>query len=296
MPDANAGKHNIIMGTKPFFGTMCLPDMKGGGVYVAALKPMLDIVFGFGKKLTDDITKAAWVVGVCILVSLFVGLFYMCFLRLFAGLLVFVTICAYLASVTVLGFMMLSESKELDDQGKSQENFKYVAYVIWGIAGISAIFFCCFRNALRLAVAIVKSAGLFLMDCKTVLLVPILGYVLFLAVFAFWLTGFVYLFSMGDPKRMTKYPFNTFSVEGETKQYLYFWLFMGLWKQAFISALVQFVIASSCVIWYFSQGSGQLVSAPVSKSLYRAFRFHLGTLAFGSFILAVVRMIRFMLY
>lgn len=56
MPDANAGKHNIIMGTKPFFGTMCLPDMKGGGVYVAALKPMLDIVFGFGKKLTDDIT------------------------------------------------------------------------------------------------------------------------------------------------------------------------------------------------------------------------------------------------
>lgn len=71
---------------------------------------------------------------------------------------------------------------------------------------------------------------------------------------------------------------------------------MGLWKQAFITALVQFVIASSCVIWYFSQGSGQLISAPVTKSFYRAFRFHLGTLAFGSFILAVVRMIRFMLY
>lgn len=251
---ALAGTANLIMDTKPFYGTLCLPNM--ASEYGKALKPMLDVVMGFGQKVADDIYHAAWVVGVCVLVSLFMGLFYMCFLRLFAGLLVFLTICAYLASLTVLGFMMLTESKELDNNGASQDNYKYIAYLIWGIAVISALFFCCFRNALRLAVAIVKSAGLFLMDCKTVLLVPILGYVTFLAVFAFWLVGFVYLFSMGDPKRMDTYPFNTFQVEGKNKQYLYFWLFMGLWKQAFISALVQFVIASSCVIWYFSQGSG----------------------------------------
>lgn len=256
----------------------------------------MDKAMGVGQIVGDDLMNAAWVIGVCILVSLFMGLFYMCFLRLFAGLLVFITIAAYLCGLGVLGMMMLDKSTEPQENGSNSEPYKYGAYAIWGVAGISAIFFCCFRNALRLAVAIVKSAGQFLMDCKTVLLVPILGYVLVIGVLAFWLYGFVYLFSMGDPKRMDKYPFNTFSVEGKTKQYLYYWLFMGFWKQAFVTALVQFVIASSCVIWYFSQGSGQLVTAPVSKSFYRAFRFHLGTLAFGSFILAVVRMIRFMLY
>lgn len=167
---------------------------------------------GFGQIATDDISNAAWVIGVCILVSLFVGLFYMCFLRLFAGLLVFITIVAYLLGLTALGIMMMDKSKLPQEDGSSSEPYKYIAYTIWAIAGISAIFFCCFRNALRLAVAIVKSAGLFLMDCKTVLLVPIMGYVLFMVIFAFWMFGFVYLFSMGDPMRMDKYPFNTFSV------------------------------------------------------------------------------------
>lgn len=120
------------------------------------------------------------------------------------------------------------------------------------MAGISAIFFCCFRNALRLAVAIVKSAGMFLMDCKSVLAVPLIGYVLFIGVFAFWLFGFVYLYSTGDPMRMDSYPFNKFGTDKKGTYLLYYWIFMGFWKQAFIAALVQFVIASSCAIWYFS--------------------------------------------
>lgn len=92
------------MATKVFYGTLCLPDMKSD--FGSALKPMFDKVMGFAEMVTDDITNAAWVVGLCVLVSTFVGLFYMCFLRLFAGILVFATIIIYLASLTVLGIMM----------------------------------------------------------------------------------------------------------------------------------------------------------------------------------------------
>jgi hypothetical protein len=181
----------------------------------AALKPMLDTVFSTATKVTDDIKNASWVIGVCILVCVFIGLIYMLFLRLFAGLLVFLTIVAYLVGMVFLGSMLMAESTEKKEDGTNQDYYKYIAYTVWGIAGLSAIFFCCFRNALKLAVAIVKSAGMFLMDCKTVLLVPLLGQVLFLVIFCFWLVGFIYIYSMGTPQRMTSYPFNKFAASDE---------------------------------------------------------------------------------
>lgn len=53
-----------------------------------------------------------------------------------------------------------------------------------------------------------------------------------------------------------------------------------------IDALSQFVLASTVAIWYFS--GTQKAHNPIKRSFYRAFRYHLGSLAFGAFILAVV--------
>jgi len=68
---------------------------------------------------------------------------------------------------------------------------------------------------------------------------------------------------------------------------LYF-LLAGLWKNAFLGALMQFTLVSVVCIWYFAQGTGQSPHKPISRSIWRAFRYHCGSIAFGSFILAVV--------
>jgi len=62
-----------------------------------------------------------------------------------------------------------------DDPKTDNSDLKYVAYFFFGFAAISGLILCCKRNAIRLAVAIVKTAGSFIMDCKTVLLVPIVA-------------------------------------------------------------------------------------------------------------------------
>lgn len=64
---------------------------------------------------------------------------------------------------------------------------------------------------------------------------------------------------------------------------------MTLWLFAFVDALTQFVIASSAAIWYFSQEN---CHAPVRRSFYRGFRYHMGSLAFGSLLVAIVQLIR----
>lgn len=52
------------------------------------------------------------------------------------------------------------------------------------------------------------------------------------------------------------------------------------------------MLASSACIWYFNQGQeGANSNGIVSKSFYRAFRYHLGSLAFGSLIIAIIQFI-----
>lgn len=48
-------------------------------------------------------------------------------------------------------------------------------------------------------------------------------------------------------------------------------------------------------MWYFSHGANDELDSPVTRSFWRAFRYHFGSLAFGSFILAVVQFLQVML-
>lgn len=69
--------------------------------------------------------------------------------------------------------------------------------------------------------------------------------------------------------------------------------FVFLWNNAFNLALGQILIASAVSIWFFS--TSKLLEPVVIKSLHRVFRYHLGSVAFGSFIIAVIQFIRYLM-
>jgi choline transporter-like protein 2/4/5 len=50
-----------------------------------------------------------------------------------------------------------------------------------------------------------------------------------------------------------------------------------------------FVIASACAMWYYAHGPGQELDSPILRSYKMVFRYHMGSLAFGSLILAIVQ-------
>ena len=60
----------------------------------------------------------------------------------------------------------------------------------------------------------------------------------------------------------------------------------------FIIGCAQFIISATCVIWYFSSTSDSNGSGSISRGVYWVFRYHLGSIAFGAFIIALVQMIR----
>ena len=54
----------------------------------------------------------------------------------------------------------------------------------------------------------------------------------------------------------------------------------------------QFIISAACAIWYFTSTSDSNGSGSVTTGVYWVFRYHLGSIAFGAFLIALVQLIR----
>merc|ERR1712072_549083 len=79
--------------------------------------------------------------------------------------------------------------------------------------------------------------------------------------------------------------------------------FQYLWQNALLIAIGQCTIAMACGIWFFTKkdkdngdpdagyGKGGLV---VKRAVGTIFRYHIGSLAFGAFILALVQLVKYM--
>ena len=71
-------------------------------------------------------------------------------------------------------------------------------------------------------------------------------------------------------------------------------MFGFFWINAFIVGMSQFVIAFACVNWYFTQSTDTLGTGSVTKGVWVIFRYHSGTVIFGSLIIAICQFIRFL--
>lgn len=79
-------------------------------------------------------------------------------------------------------------------------------------------------------------------------------------------------------------------VEKQENYFLLFHTFGVLWNIALIQSANNFIIAGATCIWYYNnQDDGK---SPISRPIWWLFRYHLGTVSFGAFILAIVWALR----
>lgn len=72
-------------------------------------------------------------------------------------------------------------------------------------------------------------------------------------------------------------------------------VFGFFWLLFFISAFAEMVLAGTFASWYWTYDKKKVPFFLLTGSIYRTFRFHLGTIAFGSFIITLCRIIRILL-
>lgn len=241
--------------------------------------------------------------------AVFVSLLFMFLLRCLVGCIVWVSCFGIILLFAGLGLMFLYNGGVLSGTAATYAGFlgmptlngsDYYAiygYVCFGISGLLLILLLCCCNRLRLAVAVCKVAGRFVIRVCHVALLPIFLSIVLIGMWAACLLCMIYLLSV-----------TTFTISNSTDLFtsvqsytdsslfeLYYFLFATLWCNALIGAVGIFIIASACCMWYYNHGPNSELDSPIFRSFKIMFRYHFGSLAFGSFILAVVNFLQIML-
>lgn len=173
--------------------------------------------------------------------------------------------------------------------------YKYLAiasYVLWGLAGLVFLFMICCCGAIKLGVAVMKASAKFVGENLRIMFLPLFSYI-FITVWALlWFLGGLYLYTVGYAAPRENFEFSTEIMwDKNTKPAIVYYILGFFWITAFILGCTQFIIAAAACIWYFAQGSDVKPDC-VGTGMKWLFKYHMGTIAFGSFIIAIVQTIR----
>ncbi len=171
------------------------------------------------------------------------------------------------------------------------------SYCLFGLGGIVVFLTIFLRKQIMLAMACVREAARAIGSMPLIVVFPIIqaaGFVCFLVI---WLFYAVHLASTGEIKEVelpttAKVTMRQYEFDDTTTYLGWYLLFCLFWTIAFIQALGEIVISLCVAKWYFTRDKWSVGSGTVFKSIYDAMRYHLGTAAFGSFIIAVTKIIR----
>lgn len=75
--------------------------------------------------------------------------------------------------------------------------YKYLAITFFALAGIAILIICCMRSRIRLCIAIIKCSARFVSDTKSILIVPVIFFILTFGYVVYWLVVACYLYSSG---------------------------------------------------------------------------------------------------
>lgn len=168
--------------------------------------------------------------------------------------------------------------------------------LLWILTGIYTIILLCCCSRIRLGIAIMDAASDFVRSTPQVITVPFIFFFIVGAWIVFWVVSAVYVFSVGTAVKANGLPLANIQWDNTTRYVWIYHLFGFFWISAFIIGCAQFIIAAVTCLWYFSQGgqSDDKSKASLSIGFKWIFRYHMGSIAFGALIIAIMQMIKLM--
>lgn len=95
-----------------------------------------------------------------------------------------------------------------------------------------------------------------------------------------------------DDDAATQISYKSFEYSGRQEKTAWFLLFGYFWTAEFIVAMGQIIVAMCLSSYYFTRDKSRIGNSTVFWATGMILRYHVGTVAFGSMIVAIVRMIR----
>ncbi|XP_067374042.1 choline transporter-like protein 1 isoform X9 [Channa argus] len=252
------------------------------------------------------------IIGLCVL-ALGLSMILMVIIRYISAVLVWILtsliVLGSLAGTSVLWWLYIDhrlygndtsskvtkETREVEvsrDSGQALLVYAVAATVFTIILLLLMLFM---RKRVALTIALFHVAGKVFIHLPLLTLQPFVTFLALLLFWIYWILVLLFLGTTGNPVQNEETGLTEFRLTGPL-QYLTWYHAVGLvWISEFILACQQMTVAGAVVTYYFTREKNRLPVTPVLSSVLRLVRYHLGTVAKGSFIITLVKIPRLIL-
>lgn len=215
------------------------------------------------------------------------------------GIIVLVQLGTIGAATFCIGFYLENSSKTSVDGHALNPNTMLGAGI--GFAIFACIFLLalyCGFSSLKLAIDVIDASADFLAKTKRMIAVPVFYFVLTIIIFSIWIFCMLAINSIGTIEASTaivpqkKQVIRTDEQKKTVDALFLFMLFGIFWIVAFIKAKSSFITMVAATTYYFDSNSERDGVADVGLGFKFTYMYHAGSLAFGSFIIALIQFIR----
>lgn len=166
--------------------------------------------------------------------------------------------------------------------------------MLWGLTGVYVLAILCCWYSLKIAIKILRTSARVIQNNLRMIIIPFLQVILVTIWLGAFLYFLLYLLSCGTitVNEVFGLSYRTYSYSDEQKYFIYATLFFFLWVTAFLVAVTDFVLIVAVCSWYFTENEDKRGDFSIIRGYWWAFGKNIGSLLFGSFIIAIVWAVR----
>ena len=252
----------------------------------------------------QDLLEVRWVLLLAALIAFCLTLIYIKFMDWCAYWLSWISVGLILLGLIATGlYAQLYRKDQIEKDASFADDsqatwLNFYAYMAYIAAGLYLLTICCSFNSLRVAIAVIETAADYFADTKRIIFVPLLYFFIGILFFAAWVAGMLCAASVGEITGVNV-DSQSKDIEWDTFTTWCVWLmiFGFLWLVMFLIACNEFVVIVSAITWYYSDKTvpdddGIPGDSDVRVGFAWTYRYHMGSLAFGSLLVTIVWIIR----
>ncbi|KAJ3272222.1 hypothetical protein HDV01_005876 [Terramyces sp. JEL0728] len=172
-----------------------------------------------------------------------------------------------------------------------------VFYVMCAIAGLLLLITLALIKRIVIAIRVIKQASKAMSSMPTIIIFPLFIWILMIANLVYFIYIMLYIITPSGQVTPSIELFSLVWTDSNISQYeLGYHIFGFLWTLFFFSGINQVTIAGAIATWYWTMDKKKSLKLPVLRSLGRTLLYHLGSIAVGSLLIAIVEFIRILLY
>uniref|UniRef100_A0A2K6SB78 Choline transporter-like protein n=1 Tax=Saimiri boliviensis boliviensis TaxID=39432 RepID=A0A2K6SB78_SAIBB len=258
------------------------------------------------RLISGVMTNKEIILGLCLL-SLVLSMILMVIIRYISRVLVWIlTILVILGALGGTGVLWWLYAKQrrypketvIPEQLQiAEDNLR--ALLIYAISAtvftvILFLIMLVMRKRVALTIALFHVAGKVFIHLPLLVFQPFWTFFALVLFWVYWIMTLLFLGTTGSAVQ-NEQGFVEFKISGPL-QYMWWYHVVGLiWISEFILACQQMTVAGAVVTYYFTRDKRNLPFTPILASVNRLIRYHLGTVAKGSFIITLVKIPRMIL-